>query len=414
MTMGDQTGSSGLASLFGGAGVPGVWAQPSTLDANAGGVVLGNAGFGRLEVFDNAQAFAKTVVMAQGAGSSAELAINGDGADQVRTTFLKVWDSPTGLAVGQGGNTATVDVSHGGLLDTFRATVGGQDNNMAAGTVTLEDSGSLWLVHGRSLGLFFTGGTLDIGGDGLGGQTGGSGVVTVGAGGQLGVEVGLQLAKNGRLVLNGGSVTVGTADPLLLDSTPNRLHIVANTSLNLAFSKVYGEGVIEADVLVDSGAYVGPNGSVSGETGALSIVGSYHELAGGNLSVKIEAAGTGHYDTVALLDSLLANPDGNATFDNGAGVTLIGEGYTTPLVGDYFDVLTAGNVEVGSLDLTFVNLPTTNWFYGVVSVPGGKALRVEYGAEVPEPASLSILGLGILGVLSRRRKRTPRNAAAQA
>jgi T5SS/PEP-CTERM-associated repeat protein len=408
VTVGDQAGSYGLISLGGGSGVPGPggWAQGSTLDASAGGVVLGNAGFGRLEAVIGGQAFARTLVMAQQAGSVAEVLIDGDVVDANHSTLLKVSDYLVGLTVGQAGNTATVDVNHGGLLDTFRATVGGQNNNMAAGTVTLENAGSLWLVHGQSFGSFFAGGTLDIGGDGLGGQHGGSGVVTVGAGSQLGVEVALQLAKNGMLVLNGGSVTVGTANPLLLDSTPNRLHIVANTTLNLAFTKVYGQGVIEADVLLDSGAYIGPNGSVGGQTGTLRIVGSYHELAGGNLSVKLEATGDGHYDTVALLDSLLVNPAGDATFDNGAGVTLIGEAYTTPLVGDYFDVLTAGNVNLGSLDLTFVNLPTTNWFYGVVSVPGGEALRIEYGTAVPEPASLFILGSSMLGLLSLRRKRT--------
>jgi T5SS/PEP-CTERM-associated repeat protein len=416
VTVGDQPGSSGLITLGGGSGAPGPggWAQGSTLDASAGGVVLGNAGFGRLEAVIGGQAFAKTVVMAQQAGSSAEVLIDGDIIDTNHSTLFKISDYLVGFTIGEAGNAATVAVNHGGLLDTFRATVGGQNNNMAAGAVTLENAGSLWLVHGQSFGLFFAGGTLDIGGDGLSGQSGGSGVVTVGAGSQLGVEVGLQLAKNGRLVLNGGSATVGTADPLLLDSTPNRLHIVGNTTLPLASTKVYGQGVIEADVLLDNGGYIGPNGFVGGQTGTLSIVGSYHELAGGNLSVKLEGTGAGQYDAVALLDSLLAGPAGNATFDNGAGVTLIGEAYTTPHVGDYFDVLTAGHVNLGSLNLTFVNLPTTDWFYGVVSVPGGQALRIEYGAPVPEPACLTILGFGMLGVLSRRRKRTHRNTDAPA
>ena len=106
-----------------------------------------------------------------------------------------------------------------------------------------------------------------------------------------------------------------------------------------------------------------------------------------------------------MLDPLLLNPAGNATFDNGAGVTLIGEAYTTPQVGDFFDVLTAGHIDLASLSLTFVNLPATNWFYGTVSVPGGQALRIEYGTAVPEPGSLFILGVGVLGLLLRRQER---------
>ena len=86
---------------------------------------------------------------------------------------------------------------------------------------------------------------------------------------------------------------------------------------------------------------------------------------------------------------------------------MIGEGYSTSQVqvGDYFDVLTAGSVTVGSINLSFVNLPTTNWYYGVVAVAGGEALRIEYGASpVPEPSALCLLGVGLAGLLVRRRR----------
>ncbi len=409
VTVGDQAGSWGQVFAGGGSGGAG-WAQGSTFDASAGGVVLGNAGYGRLDLAVGGEAFAKTVVMAQQVGSSADMVIDGDLFDQNHATFLKVSAASAGLTVGQAGNSAAIVVTHGGLLDTYRATVGGQGNNMSAGTVTLQNAGSLWLVHGQALGSFFTGGKLDVGGDGLGGLGGGSGVVTVGAGSQLGVEVSLQLARNGMVVLNGGAITVGTADPLLLDSTPNRLHIMGNTTLNLAYSTVYGQGTIEGDVLLDNGGYLGPNGFVGGQTGTLTIVGTYHELAGGTLSVKLEAPGPGHYDTVAVLGSLIDHASGNAIFDNGAGVTVIGEAYTTPQFGDYFDLLTAANVDlVGSLNLQFAgSLSPANWYYGVVSVPGGEALRIEYGTSVPEPAALSLLGIGLLGLLARRRQQVPR------
>ena len=403
VTVGDQAGSNGLVYLGGGAGGAD-WAQGSTFDASAGGVVLGNSGIGRLYLVIGGQAFAKSVVMAQAAGSSAEVSVDGDGSDHIHTTLLRISDTTSGLAVGHAGTSASATVTNGGMLETYRASVGGQGDNLGSGSVRVEDlrdpatvtnheTGSLWLVHGQSLGVTSVGGTLDIGGEGMGGQHGGSGAVTVGSGGMLGVAVALQLGSNGRLDVSGGSATVGSTDPLVMDPTPNRLHIVANTPLPAVNSSVSGMGVIAADVLVHSGGTLGPNGSTSSQTGPLSIIGSLHELSGGNLSTHIRAAAAGSYDTFALRNAALSAPAGTATLSNGAGVSLIGEGfYHTPQVGDYIDVVTAANVICGTLNLTFINLPAADWHYGVVSIPGGQALRVQYGAAVHEPGSVSISG----------------------
>lgn len=404
VTVGNQAGSNGQIYAGGGSGVAGSWGQGSTFDASAGGVMLGNAGLGRLNLSIGGQAFAKTLIMSQQAGSSSELGIDGDGSDNVHTTLLKVSDPATGLTVGQAGTSASVTVFNGALLDTFRATVGGQGGDLGPGTVTVQDLrdpatllnheiGSLWLVHGLSFDGWSLGGTLDIGGAGIGNPLGGTGSVTIGSGGRLGVAIGLQLGKNGRLDLTGGAATVGTSDPLLMDATPSRLRIVG-TSLPMASSTVYGQGVIAAEVLIDSGGNLGPNGFSGSETGVLSIIGSLHGLAGANLSTKITAPSTGNYDRFALLDATLSAPAGTAILNNGTGITVTGQGvYHNPQVGDYIDVLTAAKVIIGTLDLTFIGLPSSDWHYGVVSIPGGQALRIQYGAVVHEPGSLSIRGI---------------------
>lgn len=398
---GDQSESNGLITMFGGAGSSD-WGQPSTFDASAGGVVVGNAGFGRLEVYDNAQAFAKTIVMAKEVSGSAELALDGDGADNNHTTLLKVSDTDAGLVVGQAG-TATATVLNGALLDTFRATVGGQNGDEGPGTVTVEDPrdpatvrhhelGSLWLVHNQASEDSSAGGTLDIGGEGLGGQVGGSGHVTIGSGGRLGVATALRFGKNGRLDVTGGAVTVGAADPLLMDSTPSRLR-VGDSALPAADTSVSGNGVIAADVLVDSGGNLGPIDIDGTATGTLSIIGSLKVLADGNLSIQVAAPVSGSYDSVALLDPALAAPAGIAILNYGSEITLRGlSSYDTPAVGDHFDVLTAAKVAIGALNLSIVGLPSSGWHYGVVSIPGGQALRIQYGAAVQEPGSLSIQG----------------------
>jgi T5SS/PEP-CTERM-associated repeat protein len=401
--VGDQAGSHGLITMFGGADSD-TWGQGSTFDARAGAVVLGNDGSGRLEIYNGGQTFAKAISMAERAGATAELVIDGDGADHIHTTLLEVSDPNAGLMVGRGGASATAEVLNGGLLDTFRATVGGQDGEQAAGTVTVRDLrdpatlvnpeiGSLWLVHGVPFEDAFLGGTLDIGGNGVGNPLPGSGIVTIGGGGRLGVASALHLGKNGRLNVTGGAVTVGTADPLLMDVTPNSLRVVGNTTLPGAVSTVSGEGVITAEVMVESGGNLSPNGLSGTTTGSLSIVGSLRVLSGGNLTTRLSAASAGSYDTLALRDATLAGPAGTATLNNGADITLIGrDPYHTPEVGDHFDVVTAAKVVIGSLNLTFLDLPSTNWHYGVVSIPGGQALRIQYGAAVQEPGSLSIRG----------------------
>ena len=56
------------------------------------------------------------------------------------------------------------------------------------------------------------------------------------------------------------------------------------------------------------------------------------------------------------------------------------------------DVVTAASVSIGTLNLSFLNLPSTDWYYGVVSIPGGQALRIQYGVPVVLPSTVSIHG----------------------
>lgn len=401
--VGDQPGSHGLITMFGGAGSSD-WSQASTFDASAGGVVVGNSGDGHLEIDDNAQAFANSIVAAQQAGSTAELVIDGAGADENHTTFLKVSDTSIGLAVGQAGTSADVTVLNGSLFDTYRVTVGGQAGNMGPGTVTVQDYrdpatvlhhvlGSLWLVHGQSLGSSSVGGTLDIGGNGIDSQTGGSGTVSIGNAGRLGVEIAMRLGTNGRLDVTGGAATIGTADPSKMDLTPNLLHVLGNTTLPAAISTVSGQGVIVGDILIDSGGNLGPNGLVGGGTGTLSISGSLHVRSGGHLVATVNSPVSGNYDTCKLLNGSLTIPSGTATLDNGAGITISGGGsYSTPQIGDYLDILSAGKVVIGTLNLNILGLPSSGWHYGVVSISGGQALRIQYGTTVHDSGSVSIQG----------------------
>lgn len=75
--------------------------------------------------------------------------------------------------------------------------------------------------------------------------------------------------------------------------------------------------------------------------------------------------------------------------------------------GDLADTLSPPATDsLGEPDLWSLSTPTNN-------VPDGTSTFTAYSAATPEPATLSLLALGGLGLLARRRRRGPGDAATR-
>ena len=90
-------------------------------------MIVGDYGSGRLEMVVGGQGFVNTLTMAQHAGSSAELVIDGDGSDNVHTTLLKVLNFTPGLMSARAGPAPPLRFSTAGSLTPFASPWAGME-----------------------------------------------------------------------------------------------------------------------------------------------------------------------------------------------------------------------------------------------------------------------------------------------
>ena len=337
---------------------------------------------------------------------------NGGGVFTVSGAGSRVFvDNGRGIRIAaRDGLTATMRVENGAALDV--AAYSGNDigSNGDSGELIVTGIGSRWT--NVSPPIYPTLPAQDIY---VGGSYGpGNGIVRIQSGATAMTEgavfIGETAGSTGLVELTGAgsrwdigtSLTIGNLGDAEL-FLGNGTLVTADTASIGAMGRITGDGGI---LRLNGGLGVGPGGSAGGRgtieggvmngglvtpgdpLGTLVITGAFDQAAGGTLMAQLSNAKANAADMLEVM--------GAATLAGELAVELL-PGYV-PAAGETFTILTA----VGGLGGTTFDTET------LPALDGGYSMSVVYTADsvqlvvVPVPASLAVLGLGVLG--SRRRR----------
>jgi len=250
---------------------------------------------------------------------------------------------------------------------------------------------------------------------------------SIGAGGTTSMSVWNTTTFSGKFTGTGNLTKAGTGI-LVLNSGGN---YTGNTSVTAG--RLIAVGGLTSNVTIAGGATFGGTGTftktvtTANNTAVISPGASPGDMTVGNVSIaaggrmKFELGST---DAVGISDHLIITSSFTGTSGSADGgmvldITAWGFDPAGPKTGVTYTVvsfstatvtgLEAGDVNIGNLTSglvldTFSGYDTDGVNDGVFVDLSGKRIQVQF-SSVPEPTSLSVLGLGVGGLLARRRRR---------
>ncbi len=165
--------------------------------------------------------------------------------------------------------------------------------------------------------------------------------------------------------------------------------IFNQASLQINGGEVSGIGSFTGDVTIANGATVRPGGT-------LTFNSDFH--SSGDLILEIAGTETGQYDALVI--------NGNADFTGGDILFAFNNDFH-PSVGDHWNFLLGDSITgLESLNVSFSGLPNSNGIKGDITLNNLGGHMVITSIPEPETYAMLLAGLGFLGFVVRRKKRS--------